>query len=552
MKSLFQVSIFSAMAVLLIGCGQLVTATPSPVAPSTATTTATLLLIPTQTAAATLEPTPTQGYLPPTLQPVIEPKLARDLLRKAFSIQLLEGPNGHRIRQITGWEYGFRHNPCYGYEWLDTSHLALYPSLGQESSMESGPSDVEGPPVVINLDSGSTWMPAPVWDHFVFCPWVERSEELGIIISPGRMGSYANITEKDAVVTYTFDGQYINHYWGKLLHVSPSGTKILVDDDTIIDLRNGKITELAWYMNYDYERYDFLYWSSDESRIYRCCFYYAETYTGKSYSFKLNDLRLPNGDPAPDDDSILAHGYGDWVRNDTYFLVEWNPLDDGDVGYLPMFSPTEKKIYDVRAMAGIPDGYVTQTVVSPDGKYVWMENGVTSYLVNLMTFEAVEYQTGYVNDFTWSPDSKFAWFNMGKSNKALEYDLISVSDQELKPFYTSEIQPRLEWHPSGNHFAGILNQTLLVSDVPDLAVREIATPTVFQDLRWSPDGDRIAFLAKDSSVWQIDYPALQNWEQLTPSLPNEYYLTYGMSWSPDGKSISFISGSDIYVVEVNQ
>jgi WD40 repeat protein len=215
-----------------------------------------------------------------------------------------------------------------------------------------------------------------------------------------------------------------------------------------------------------------------------------------------------------------------------------------------MFSPTDKKIYDVRAMAGIPDGYFPQTVVSPDGKYVWMGNGVTSYLINLMTFEAVKYETGYVNDFTWSPNSQFAWFNSSGSGKnALEYDLISVSDQELKLFYTSEIQPRLEWHPSGNRFAGILDQSLFVSDVPDLAVREIATPTVFLDLSWSPNGDRIAFLAKDGSVWQIDYPALQNWEQLTPSLPHEYYLTYGMSWSPDGNSIAFVGGSDIYIVD---
>jgi hypothetical protein len=52
-------------------------------------------------------------------------------------------------------------------------------------------------------------------------------------------------------------------------------------------------------------------------------------------------------------------------------------------------------------------------------------------------------------------------------------------------------------------------------------------------------------VAEDGSLWQADYPKFDNFEQLTPILPNISQV----NWSPDGNSISFISGSDIYIVD---
>jgi tricorn protease-like protein len=58
-------------------------------------------------------------------------------------------------------------------------------------------------------------------------------------------------------------------------------------------------------------------------------------------------------------------------------------------------------------------------------------------------------------------------------------------------------------------------------------------------------GDRMVFTATDGSLWKIDYPTLEALEQLTPALPNVTQV----NWSPDGNSIAFISGSDIYIVD---
>jgi len=68
------------------------------------------------------------------------------------------------------------------------------------------------------------------------------------------------------------------------------------------------------------------------------------------------------------------------------------------------------------------------------------------------------------------------------------------------------------------------------------------------NLAWSPNGEKLALVEEDGSIWQVDYPTLENLEPLTPSLPD----VSDLNWSPDGNSISFISGSDIYVVEATK
>jgi len=78
-----------------------------------------------------------------------------------------------------------------------------------------------------------------------------------------------------------------------------------------------------------------------------------------------------------------------------------------------------------------------------------------------------------------------------------------------------------------------------------MSVKEWELPSTFDNLIWSPDGSHIALIAKDGSLWQVDYPNLENFEQLTEPTPD----VRGVSWSPDDNSIAFVSGSDIYIVD---
>ena len=141
------------------------------------------------------------------------------------------------------------------------------------------------------------------------------------------------------------------------MDVSPSETKILVTDDTVIDLRTNKKIELNWNL----EDYWELYWTSDETRIYRCCYFYADLTTGISHRFEVTDLQDINGNHVRS--SVLSFRNGFWVRDDTYFLVWWLAVDDGDIKYLPMFDPATKIFYDVREAAGIPEDFTSLYIV---------------------------------------------------------------------------------------------------------------------------------------------------------------------------------------------
>jgi hypothetical protein len=473
-----------------------------------------------------------------------------ELLSNAFSLRTLEGVNGHNIRQITGWDYGFGATYCPGYEWLDNQHLLLHPTTGQIQGMGWAGESISHRPVVIDLEGGHTWLPKPAyWMYGGYCSSVYWSRELGILISPGLLGSSLSPSDKDAVLTSTFDGGDIAYYWGKLLGVSPSRTKILVADDTIIDLRSDRIIELAWYMNYDEERSSQLYWTSDESRVYRCCYYYADTATGKSYSFEISELRGIDGTPGPT--SLLPHAWGQWVRNDTYFLIEWSWIDDGDVRYLPMFDPLQKIVYDVREKAGISEEMgCPETNVSPDGMYLWIECWEGNHLVNLVTFDSLAYPDYRVDDFYWSPDSKFAWLSSsgsGNTSASTEFHILSVFGKEPKPFPVIPVYGSLEWHPTDPMISYLSEKrnSLVLLNPQTMVVQNLALPFTGQTLVWSPSGQQLALVAEDGSLWQVDYPGLEQLEQLTMPLTR----VSNVNWSPDGGSIAFVSGPDIYIVE---
>lgn len=526
---------------------------PSPTA--TATATATFTPIPSLTAPATSEPTPQPEFVPPTLIPTIDPTLMPELLSKAFSIQTMEGVNGHEIWQITGWDYGFGRGPsiysCAGYYWLDERHLLLYPAAGEVHGPEGSWARINVVPqsVVINLDSGATWLP-PTNTSRPTCNWVYRSEELGILITSEIHNDVSNIS------TYSYDGQKLASYVGSVLSISPSGTKILIAEDTLVDLRTNKKINLNWSLEgYEEQILSGLFWTSDETRIYRCCYFYADLNIGTSFRYGRSDFLDRNGNQINYEGLWLQRGF--WVLNETYFLAWWQAVDDGDIKYLPMLDPAKRILYDVREMAGIPEEFTSlYTPVSPDGNYVWMEGWNESYLVNLTTFESKHYIYSNPYSYTdvdWSSDSKFSWFEIYDSDaKTAEFNILSISDMKLHPL---SIVPPVEsihwWHPieSTVVYSDKDGNSLIFLDASTMSYREMSFPLEeplhIYDVVWNPNGEKLALVAEDGSVWQVDYPKLENLEQLTPALPD----VSDVNWSPDGNSLSFISGSDIYIAD---
>ena len=442
------------------------------------------------------------------------------------------------------WQYS-----CPGYYWLDKNHILLYPQAGQRrQALVTDASQAIGvapQSAVINLDNGAVWLP-PVNPERMsnICDQIYWSSELGILIN----AEFHN--ETSTVSTYTYGGRKLASYSGSLADISPSGTKILIGDNTLIDLGTGKKMTLAWSLeDYQEEMLSDLFWSSDETRIYRCCYFYADLAAGTSQRFERSDFQDTNGNHL-DADGLWFYR-GGWIQNSTHFLVIWSYIDDGDMRYIPMFDPNTKLFYDVREMAGIPEDLTCpETTVSNNDLYIWTECYDKTYLVSLATFETDVY-AGFLNsEIHWSADDEFALLeSYDSSNATKQYHLLSLSNKKLETLTINDLSDFWYgwWHPTEPVFAYISedNQKLVLFNAETLSTQELPTSIAFQSYTWSPNGDRIALVGEDGSVWQVDYPALENLEQLTPSLPD----VRDLNWSPDGNSISFISGSDIYIVD---
>jgi WD40 repeat protein len=173
-------------------------------------------------------------------------------------------------------------------------------------------------------------------------------------------------------------------------------------------------------------------------------------------------------------------------------------------------------------------------------------DGYRSFLVDLATLATVSYDLP-VSEFEWSPDSKFALlqtYSDADANGISHTYRLSVASKKVEPvdwdFQTS-------WRPTDHILADLMEdgQVLTLFNVKDGSIQGWRLPISCRGLVWSPNGERIALIDKDGSLWQVDYPRFEHPEQLTGPLADRRKI----SWSPDGQSIIIVSGPDIYVID---
>lgn len=496
----------------------------------------------------------------PTVTPLqdFEPTQIPGLLQSALTVETLSSFNGHSLQRIGGWDHGFK-----SFEWLDAQHLLLYPFAGVTSA--HGSLVAVTYPVVINRNSKNIWIPHPSQVGF-------HSQRPLLYWSP-QLGALIVSRSDTSVDIFSPDGIIFNSYQGELLGVSPSATKILVDGDTLIDLRNGETVDFAWYQTYpateffEYARsYFHPIWSPDEMRVYSCCYLYGDARTSTSYGMPYNEITIDG--KKVDNYFLLEHFYGTWVLDDTYLLPIWGSALDGSPNFIPLFDPATKTYRNLSAMIGLPNSientpmaYCGPPSAKRGGRYIWVYCKDGGHLIDLVTFQSQTYpifstDSGWPNpSIEWSADEEFAWLS---GNGFVQ--ILSVNSEELKPL--PEGCYFLSWHLKDDIFAclSIDGQSLFLIDAKTVSIqKEIILPIELQEMIWSSDGKRIALLARDSSLWQVDYPMLENLEQLTIAMPEWTQPRYGNTtdeslvknvlWSPNGVSLAFIGGADIYVVD---
>lgn len=514
----------------------------------------------TTTPAATSTEIPNPYYS--NVLPTINPTELPSLLETAFSVETLDTLNGHRLRRVSGWDYGFNYTderaaPYFTdrYQWMDSRHLLLFPKTGEIPKPNWTTEQKRA--VVFNLDTETAWLPPAdnpieiehVWD--ISLPY--WSPTLGILITSQTMGG--GYTTSQGVSTYNANGDFIDRYWGELIGISPSGTKILVADDSWVDLETGKIIDFNWYFD-NYQRWKPI-WSHDEMQVFMCCYFYGNAKTGESFSneditFEDKSVQYPN------------HSHGTWLNDNFIWAQSDGFYTSTFIGIIPVFDVSGKTYRDLRKILNLPDNAVDMDIapaeidLSPKQDYIWIHKqptDQTGFLVDLKTFRSWEYP----RDFYWTKNGEYAviyWAGIENNEyKVVASKLLDLSSKELKTI-PSDIKCN-NWHPTqGICLSLSINEQGISSlnflDAKDMSIRQVPLPislTLNQAI-WSPKGDYIILATEDKSLWKIDYPSLENTEQLTHPLTGAYIES--IIWSPDNEYLSFVDGTNIYIVDINK
>jgi len=481
-------------------------------------------------------------------------------LQTALSIQTLDNFNQHSLRRITGWDNGFNSgmwtNNYEGYHWMDTGHLLLFPIVGEQQ----GPviKKVFARPVVMNVDTSQIWFPPsdqPASSFHMSGFWLPRwVSNLGVLITSENIPKGNDI--EAGVTLYTSDGTLVARYIGKLIDISPSGTKILIEDNTWTDLSSKKTINFNWGSGANTGKWAPI-WSSDETRIYRCCYFYGDATTGESYVISDESTILEGHE----DNNIqsLHHSHGVWL-NDNYVLAQFDGILTYRDGPIPIFDISARTFRNLGRVANLPEAFNTMPYsrpsISPSKDFMWVSpvaqplNDPQVYLINLKTFASQLYHS---SSSEWSASGKYA---------LLDSQVLTLSNKELRslpPLSASQIRyaRNSAWHPIEEVYADITadkskkNQMLLLFDIEALSYRQIKLPADFlgeyyrPTVFWSPTGMSIALLAADNSLWKVDYPNLENLEQITQPMPD----IKDIMWSPDESYLSFNNGTDIYIIK---
>jgi hypothetical protein len=479
---------------VLSACGA-----PQPAAPATVT----LLVSPLKAigiVASTITPAPTLRPTAkplPTMLPTLDPVNVSRQISESIRLETSVGVNSSSDQRVTGWSYGWRlSNYCTDgpYRWLDNEHLLLYPVTGEEEMMGLAEYAL---PFVLSLDDGQTWQPAsngPTYE----CDRPLWSDYLQLLIAADEQQT-ALYTSKGVIYRLYNSG---NALWNRT-YLSPSGRKALIGSSWL-DLETGQTVDIG--DDWGRKAYDPA-WSSDETRLFECCFRYADARQGGAKQLHLSPL-LPvgRGGPGPGERRILSR----FVLSDTHVMVRYQFMEGEQIGVVPLIDPVAGTYEDIRTLVGF--GKDVRCGGSPldDGEHLALSCGKNdSYLVDLRSFIT-----------TTLPAS---------TRPAAMTSTMSRDNQQWA------------WLSSEGRVLNV--EDLSTQSTLQLTLTQPATQVV-----WHPNNVSLVAVGTDGTLWWIADPAIDRIEQLTTPLPE----VRDVKWSPNGDKLAFVSGSDVYVVTVSK
>jgi dipeptidyl aminopeptidase/acylaminoacyl peptidase len=159
---------------------------------------------------------------------------------------------------------------------------------------------------------------------------------------------------------------------------------------------------------------------------------------------------------------------------------------------------------------------------------------------------------GSVTDYAWSPDGK----RLVLVVKDPDPNAVDDKDKDKKKTPKPIVIDRFQFKEDETGYLGARRQHLYLLDLASQKIQELTAGAFDEQLpAWSPDGSAIAFVTKRGTdpdrsdnfdVYVVEAKAGAALRQVTTYEGADCDPTWGSSpaWSPDGKSIAYLQGSD--------
>lgn len=288
-------------------------------------------------------------------------------------------------------------------------------------------------------------------------------------------------------------------------------------------------------------------------------------YTGNDGNIYTVNQAGGNQSALTDDAGIVDEDTGESVL---YELPVWSP-DASQIAFARL-QISNQSVQQASLMLAGPDGkgltetYTTDEQLpiylywSPDGErlsFISTTDGASSNLMLQIiprdggSVEILDAGSPYY--WSWSPDSSNLLVHVGNNNPNARLSFLALDNGVLES--RLDLVPWAfnspAWSPDGEHLMmaiepepnasrGVLALTTLSGQV-EQELAEFENSVAFA---WSPDGDRIAYIAGRSEITQINIGPLT---VLDPEKPDEAITTpeeenvMGFFWSPDGRKIAY-------------
>lgn len=529
------------VAFLLLFAGLILSACSSSQPSATATSTASVTLFratetipPTPTHSPTPKPTVKAGLAPtPNLKPTIDPTILPSRLMSELKLISEPGINGHSVQRIAGWAYGFTYPAGfygswfnYPSTWLDDDHLLLLPVTGEGWGQGLYQATK---PVVLNLKTGASWLPPTDM-------WSSSLQNL--------------VASKDKqIVLYDLEGNATKSFAvdGFRSYLAPSGQRLFVVSKSgglWLDLKTGQQVPVG-----NKRSWNSFSWSPDETRLFDDDLCLTDASVGKITCMNF-ELSMLGGEGL----STIYWVPGDKVMLDWPSFFEGTPSPDNP-GIVLLIDPMNRSYQDVRTLAGFDKrtacSIAWDTPFPADRNHVWLLCDQKPYLIDLRTFNKQVVPTD-LEFVSWSPDSKFALTQQLDQNcckKPYRYAVYSLTTTEVYSVTSGAIFSPT-WSTTGSQLAYLAEdrQQLGILDAATQDTVQVALPQPVINLYWHPQNHGLVAQADDNSLWWIADPSANRIEQLTAPLPE----VRDVKWSPSGDRLAFVSGSDVYVVKVSK